>query len=82
MQNCPVISSAIYQMLHCGGKSVSEHGQVWQVRGACASTFSFLFPVLPVERHESRILFFLGQDTDSGLQLISGLQRGRELLGF
>lgn len=56
-----------------GGKVSLSLGQVWQVRGACAPTFSFLFPVSPVERDESRILLVLGQHTDSGLQMISGL---------
>lgn len=55
-------------------------GQVSQLRGACASTFSFLFPVSPVERGESRILLVLGQGTDSGLQMTSGLQKDTVLM--
>lgn len=30
----------------------------------------------PVKRDESRIVLVLGQDTDSDLQMISGLQKG------
>lgn len=68
---CNTLDTALW-----GEKVSLSLGQVWQVRGACVPTFSFLFPVSPVKRDESRILLVLGQDTDGGLQ------KGREFLWF